>query len=366
MDNDSANINSLPHELMVDVLSRVASSSFTDLFNSKLCCKDFMGAAEEDGILEQVCLEKFPVIHQWLKSYKLNWFMNRCMASGNPEALYRQGLVEYFTHMRTQSGLENLRRAAEKGHVEATYVYGILLLCLGGQFSKEGLNLLNAMERISTSSHSGGSKLFQGCREKIKGVFRVMWINNQVVDQRISSCRHPNPIVRVIETWDGRCEEEEDGTRVIETWEGHREEEEDGTRCELCKWDRGVEYFTHMRTQSELENLRRATEKGHVKATYIRLRISAWKIEAATMHTPKQSAASTLYIQIMRKLHSQLIQYTNSRCFRNLLRESERTMDNDPANINSLPHELLVDVLSRVASSSFTDLFNSKLWSVDG
>ncbi|KAI8544530.1 hypothetical protein RHMOL_Rhmol08G0304500 [Rhododendron molle] len=154
MDYDSANINSLPRELLVNVLDRVASFTFTDLFNSKL----------------------------WL---------NISLA-----------------RIRNQ-GFENLRRATEKGHAEATYVYGILLLCMGGEPIVHGLNLLNTMEKINTSSSKSGGRgfnIFQECWEKIKSIFGSMWINNHVVDRRISSCRHPKEVVTVFETWEGRFE----------------------------------------------------------------------------------------------------------------------------------------------------------------
>ncbi|XP_057495546.1 putative F-box protein At1g67623 [Actinidia eriantha] len=94
--HDSA-IQSLPFDVLVDVLARVASSSSADLFKSKLCCREFLGAAGEGYVLERASIEKYPVIHQWLKSEKVNSFIHLCAESGNPEAMYRQGMVEYFT-----------------------------------------------------------------------------------------------------------------------------------------------------------------------------------------------------------------------------------------------------------------------------
>ncbi|KAE9454210.1 hypothetical protein C3L33_13896, partial [Rhododendron williamsianum] len=173
-------INSLPSDLLVDVLSRVASSSFTDLFNSKLCCRDFRGAAEEECVLEQVSMVGFPVIHQWLKSEKVSWFLNQCVQIGNPEALYRQGMVTkslfpnlILAYLTLNARLEKLRRASEKGHAEASYVYGIILVCMGGQSSVEGLKLLNAMKG-STTSQSTRFAIFQDCRKRIEAVIRAI------------------------------------------------------------------------------------------------------------------------------------------------------------------------------------------------
>ncbi|KAL7197037.1 hypothetical protein ACSBR1_036950 [Camellia fascicularis] len=219
-------IESLPVELLVEVLALVASSSFTDLFNSKLCCREFLGVAEEKYILQHVSIEKFPVIHQWLKREEVSLFLNRCIQSGNPEALYRQGMVEYFSHMRMESGLEHLKRASEKGHVEASYVYGMILLSRGGQSTKQGLKLLNAMNNTCSNSKS---LRIQECRERIKAIIHTMWINNHMVSQQTNFCCH------------GKTR----STKVRETWRG-REEEDDNTSCEACKWDREVNLFCNM------------------------------------------------------------------------------------------------------------------------
>ncbi|KAI7993357.1 putative F-box protein [Camellia lanceoleosa] len=169
-------IESLPVELLVEVLALVASSSFTDLFNSKLCVKS---------------------------EFVLKW----CIQSGNFEALYRQGMVEYFSHMRMESGLEHLKRAAEKGHVEASYVYGMILLSRGGQSTKQGLKLLNAMNNTCSNSKS---LRIQECRERTKAIIHTMWINNHMVSQETNFCCHGKTrSTRVRETWRGRKEEDE-------------------------------------------------------------------------------------------------------------------------------------------------------------
>jgi len=220
-------INSLPPELLVDVLARVASSSFTDLFNSKFCCREFRGATEDEYILEQVSIMEFPVIHQWLKSEKVSRFLNQCMESGNSEALYRQGMVDYFSSMRMESGLENLRRASEKGHVEASYVYGIILMCMEGQSSTQGLKLLNAVKTSRSNSKSTRFAIFQECRERIEAVIHSMWINNRLVGRQRRSCCHENT------------------SRVKATWEGRRQVEDDAS-CEACKLDKEVSLFCDM------------------------------------------------------------------------------------------------------------------------
>ncbi|PSS26937.1 F-box protein [Actinidia chinensis var. chinensis] len=212
--HDSA-IQSLPFDVLIDVLARVASSSSADLFKSKLCCREFLGAAGEGYVLERASIEKYPVIHQWLKSEKVNSFIHLCAESGNPEAMYRQGMVEYFT-MNMELGLEHLRRAAEKGHGEASYVYGIIRLCRGEDLD---FQLWNASKQSQLK--------IQECREKVRRVIQSIWINNHIVRQQPNLCNHERTSQRGRQTWEGRMEEDE-------------------YTCEACKWDREIDLFCSM------------------------------------------------------------------------------------------------------------------------
>ncbi|CAK7356025.1 unnamed protein product [Dovyalis caffra] len=156
-----------PKDLLTEVLARVASASFSDLFTAKLSCKEFLEVASENYIFEQITLEKFPVI-PWRISHDASSFLDRCKENGNPEALFRQGMVEYFSSKKPVSGFQYLKNAAEKGHAEATYVCGIILVCYGGQFKQEGLELLSSLK---------SSKSIRQCRNKLKGIVRSMWID---------------------------------------------------------------------------------------------------------------------------------------------------------------------------------------------
>ncbi|XAR64435.1 hypothetical protein NMG60_11024770 [Bertholletia excelsa] len=216
-------ISSLPLDILVDVIARVAANSFCDLFNAQLCCKEFDRAGEDKYTLQHVSIDKLPVIHRWLGREEVNSFFNRCMDSGNPEALFRQGMVEYFNTMRVEVGLEFLRRAAEQGHAEATYVYGMILLSTGGPSSLLGLQILNTL----TSSESINKKI-QDCRERIRTILRAMWIKNRSICQPPRLCHnHATPTTKVTETWGGR--------RI----------EDDGS-CEACKWDSEFNLFCNM------------------------------------------------------------------------------------------------------------------------
>ncbi|GJW01382.1 uncharacterized mitochondrial protein-like protein [Tanacetum coccineum] len=122
----------------------------------------FLGAAEEESIFLLVSFDKFPV------------------------------LIEYFSQARIETGLEYLKRATEKRHVEATYVYGMILLSRGGQSSQQGLNILNSM-KVSRSNYLK----IRECRAKIKSVIREMWINNSIsLNEAGCKCQEKNICIR--------------------------------------------------------------------------------------------------------------------------------------------------------------------------
>jgi hypothetical protein len=123
-------IISLPNDMLMKVLTKVHSSSFTDLFKAKLTCNDLCGLAEEDHIFQQVSLEK--ILLFWSTNAEI-MFLRRCKESGNPEAIFREGMRGYFTSNNPKQGLKLLEKASEKGHVEASYIYSVILICHGGQ-----------------------------------------------------------------------------------------------------------------------------------------------------------------------------------------------------------------------------------------
>jgi hypothetical protein len=74
-------IISLPDDMLMEVLTNVASSSFTDLFKAKLTYSDLCGLVEYDHIFQQVSLEKIPL--SWCTNAEV-MFLRRCKESGNP------------------------------------------------------------------------------------------------------------------------------------------------------------------------------------------------------------------------------------------------------------------------------------------
>ncbi|KAK9292663.1 hypothetical protein L1049_020641 [Liquidambar formosana] len=207
----------LPNELVIQVLGRVAAASHTDLFNAKLSCKLFHEVSDDTYVYQQVSLERFPVV-PWPTSEQASSFFEKCKECGNPEALYRQGLIEYFDHMRLELGLQCIKRAANLGHVEASYILGIILLCSGEEFRQQAIQLLDSIR------NSRVTKVGE-CRKKLKATLRGMWVMNKL-----------NPKQKPME-----CKMRDQHKRT----KGWSTEDDDDLHCQACGFDCevGASYF---------------------------------------------------------------------------------------------------------------------------
>lgn len=123
-------------------------ASFIDLYNTKLSYKYFLKLSDGDYIFECVNLERF-LLATWITDIRISPFLQQRKECKNLESLYREEILNYFQQERTESGLEYLKTAVEKGyvHVEATYVYSIILLCLGD----DGENFKSKLHGIKTT-----------------------------------------------------------------------------------------------------------------------------------------------------------------------------------------------------------------------
>ncbi|KAL2529584.1 putative F-box protein [Forsythia ovata] len=117
-------IRTIPIELSSDIMARVAANSLTDITNVKLSCKVLNEIAEDPYVYQNVSLKKFRVVQWKSLSKEETAFLNKCSEFGNPEFLYRKGVVDYFSRNELDSAYECLRNAASRGHIGALYRIG--------------------------------------------------------------------------------------------------------------------------------------------------------------------------------------------------------------------------------------------------
>ncbi|XP_030451673.2 F-box protein At1g67340-like [Syzygium oleosum] len=161
----------LPNDVVVEILASVAANSMDDFFNVKISCKILNELAKEDYVYRQISLDKISKI-LWWHPQEANAFIQRCIKCDNLEALYTQGLYEYISFVKVELGMELLKRAAQIGHLEASYVVGLLLIGKGGEFKEEGVRLLRKV-------YASGRVV--ECRKKYLDAVRNMWWNNATI-----------------------------------------------------------------------------------------------------------------------------------------------------------------------------------------
>ncbi|CDP20768.1 unnamed protein product [Coffea canephora] len=178
--SSGTSILSLPTEVLSEVLARVASSSSTDLFRAKLCCKLFYEVSDANNIYQRVSLDKFEIV-LWQKNHKVSRFLKNCRESKNPEALYRKGVVDFFTDKHEDSALECVEEAANSGHADAAYALGIIYIFVGRDELKcKGLRLLKKSRILK-----GRVKL---CSDNLLALLRMIWVKNLVFLNPTSIC----------------------------------------------------------------------------------------------------------------------------------------------------------------------------------
>jgi hypothetical protein len=112
-------INSLPNDLLMKVFAKVASASLPNLFNLKLSRNDFCELMEDDYIFQHVSLKEFSLV--WCSKDEVLSFLKYCKENGNLNALFREGIYEYFSSKNPKLGLEFLKKASKKKHIESSY-----------------------------------------------------------------------------------------------------------------------------------------------------------------------------------------------------------------------------------------------------
>ncbi|KAK1358350.1 F-box domain-containing protein [Heracleum sosnowskyi] len=215
-------LDSVPTELLVEIVARVAASSFDDLCNAKFSCKTLHDFDDVDDkyIIRRVSLDKFHII-PWTsnKQAKEAMFLDRCLDSGNPEALYRHGIIQYFGKTEINSGIECLRRAANSGHLVAMYVFGIILILHGGEDKEIGMKIITDMKRSQTRNK------IEEIRESFSRTLQLMWVQNTMVvgKARPICCRTHRAANSTFHLWkkfaDLECEACCCDQEIINLWE---------------------------------------------------------------------------------------------------------------------------------------------------
>lgn len=194
-------------ELIIEIFLRVLANSFFDFVNLKSTSRIFWEAGNDEYIYQQGSLRDFPISPWWRRSNVATRFMDRCLACGNPDALFRHGLVckklpiflnifgrnnfisilfslfkvilinfslfqiGSFDKVSFHSGITYLQQAADKGHMEALYTLGIVLL-----FNEDESNIDMGKQIIMSFQKSDFTKIQSiNYRFNLKAYIKSLW-----------------------------------------------------------------------------------------------------------------------------------------------------------------------------------------------
>ena len=94
MTSTSLNLfESLPTELVILIVERVAPYCLKDSVSVKLCFRFLNKVGNECSVYQKITLASFPTEPTWMTNQHVVSFKNICIASENLEALYRKGVV---------------------------------------------------------------------------------------------------------------------------------------------------------------------------------------------------------------------------------------------------------------------------------
>lgn len=231
-------IESLPTDLLFEIIAKVASDSLIDLLNLKLCSKNISEITQHDYIYQQVSLEIFPLFPWSSITPQESHFLKHCRECCNLDSLFREAMVQYFSDIEFKlEGLQTLQVAAQKGHNEAMYVIAMVLLSiiLGKQEDDDTLLAEQKKDHISQVIEYlrflRKNKCIMKCRNRIRDCMGEMWINNRViVGEKKFLCNSKT------------CK----GWRIKEgEWMflDDEDDENDANMCENCRWDDELLFF---------------------------------------------------------------------------------------------------------------------------
>ncbi|KAK6145460.1 hypothetical protein DH2020_022280 [Rehmannia glutinosa] len=212
--SNCSSFESIPNELISEVLSRVAASSLTDMFNAKLSCKILNEIAEEKQVYQRVSLDKFPIVPWKPLNEKQQVFLNKCQQSENPDFMYRQAVLDYFNKTDLRSACQHLEKAVKLGHIGSQYLTCIILiLCGDDELIKAGIKILCDFRKSKFTK-----RILKFCRKKLIKILRQMWVKNYLLIQPPTFCSTPNQ----------------------HQWKSQWSEDDENIKCEACIADREI------------------------------------------------------------------------------------------------------------------------------
>lgn len=148
-------------------------------------------------------------------------------------------MINFIGRKKPESGRVYLKKAVEKGHAEAKYVYGIILIRSGGEQREQGLRLLSSLNLTSCSETCLRIVNF---RLKIEEILRLMkWFFPYLAEPKKYLNNNVKPFCC-------HCDDHNIMQPILNlAWEAHNPFYHNLHCClESCFWNREATLFCNM------------------------------------------------------------------------------------------------------------------------
>lgn len=137
--NDKLTILCIPADLRLLIVSKVATASTQDYFNTIVSCKGLHFDYKNHAVAKSLNLTRFVKKPALANQHGL--LLSTCLEHNNIDAYFVKGMLELFGSNNQTVGLHHMKVAADLGHLQGRYVYGVLQLAIGQP--ENGVDIIN-------------------------------------------------------------------------------------------------------------------------------------------------------------------------------------------------------------------------------
>ncbi|XP_019085521.1 PREDICTED: F-box protein At2g35280-like [Camelina sativa] len=145
-----SSLESLPQDLLGDIISKVAKYGHRDIRNCLQVSHELAIACQDGRVSKNLNLMPL-AINPLATLNKYQPLMEKCLQAGNPEAHYIQGIKEYFYNDNIEIGLPHLQASAE-----------------GERRMEEGKKYLDKLEWAKSTTRS--DRCWTNIKESLEGI----------------------------------------------------------------------------------------------------------------------------------------------------------------------------------------------------
>lgn len=177
-------LESLPQDLLGEILSRVGSASVQAIAPCLTVSKTISSAVEDQRVFKELNI-RHQAINPMVTFYRWEHRMAKCLSYNHPVAHYVEGIKQFFVYDNRTDGLFHLRKSAEGLYDNGTYLYSMVLLCTGN--IAEGKTVLRSLGW--EASRQRANRAWRAVRMSMRFVFAVV---KDEYTENLNSNRPPN------------------------------------------------------------------------------------------------------------------------------------------------------------------------------